>query len=312
MHMQASTIFAQYPNTVGIIVMKDGETIEERYAKGYGEGDTVSIYSVTKSVVSALVGIALSKGMIASIDQSVADFFPDHPIRKDITLKHLLTMTAPYAFQEEPYERFFASDNWVDFSLSCLGGPKPVGTFHYSPIVGTHILSGILSKAIGGSILAFADMNLFSPLRINVPKDIVIKDAEEQMALMEKRQVKGWVVDPQGLNTSSWGLWLTTREMARIGQLYIQEGECDGQALVPANWIRESTQKQSEWGKLSYGYLWWVIDRKEHAYAALGDGGNTIYVNEKRGLVVAISSRFIPDAGDRIGYIRRFIEPYYA
>ncbi len=85
----------------------------------------------------------------------------------------------------------------------------------------------------------------------------------------------------------------------------------NGEQIVPAGWIDESTKEHSRWGELSYGYLWWIIDNKEHIYAALGDGGNVIYVNTNKNLVVSIASLFMPDAKDRIGLIIERIEPIF-
>ncbi len=96
---------------------------------------------------------------------------------------------------------------------------------------------------------------------------------------MNDKNISGWVVDSQGINTASWGLFLTPVDMAKIGQLYLYGGMWNGEQIVPAGWIDESTNEHSRWGELSYGYLWWIIDDKEHIYAALGDGGNVIYVN---------------------------------
>jgi CubicO group peptidase (beta-lactamase class C family) len=100
-------------------------------------------------------------------------------------------------------------------------------------------------------------------------------------------------------------------DMAKIGQLYLSGGMWDGKQIVPAWWIDESTKEQSRWSKLAYGYLWWVIDEKQHAFAALGDGGNVIYVNAKKNMVVAITSLFVPDVKDRIEFIKECIEPMF-
>ena len=96
--------------------------------------------------------------------------------------------------------------------------------------------------------------------------------------------------------------------MSRIGQLLLNRGVWDGRRIVPAEWISESTAVHSRWGELMYGYLWWIIDAEERSFAALGDGGNVIYVNPAKNLVVAIASLFKPTAKDRIEFIKRYIE----
>ncbi|WP_425481548.1 hypothetical protein [Alkalibaculum sporogenes] len=116
-----------------------------------------------------------------------------------------------------------------------------------------------------------------------------------------------------GINTGGWGLTLTPSDMAKIGQLYLNSGVWDGKQIISARWIEESTQEHSRWEKnnLLYGYLWWVIDDKEHTYAAMGDGGNVIYINAKRNMVISIASLFKQNAKDRIELIREHIEPIF-
>ena len=125
--------------------------------------------------------------------------------------------------------------------------------------------------------------------------------------------MRGWVADPQGNNMASWGLFLTPREMATFGRLYLDGGVWEDKQIVPAAWVTESTWEHSrclEWGKLPYGYLWWIIDQE--SFAALGDGGNAIYVNTKKRMVIAIASFLTPDAKDRIKWIKTRIEPLFS
>jgi len=309
---------SDYSNTVGIIVQKNGIKLYEKYFNGYTVDNAIHVCSVTKSIFSALIGIAIDRGYIKSVDQKVLDFFPNYIVKageqtiQGISIKNLLTMTAPYKYESEPYEEFFASADWVEAALDLLGGEGHIGEFLYSPVIGTHILSGILVKATGQSVLDFAKENLFSPLRIDVSHNVVFHNKEEQLAWYTKeKHARGWVVDPQGINTASWGLTLMPSDMAAIGQLYLNGGMWDGKQIIPTWWIVESTKEQSRWGELSYGYLWWIIDDKEHIYAALGDGGNVIYVNAMRKLVVSIACFFIPDAKDRIELIKAYVEPIF-
>lgn len=310
-------ISREYGNIAGIVVQQNGLTCFEQYFNGYTASDALHVYSVTKSVFSALIGIAIDKGLIRSVDQKVLDFFPDYVVKtgetaiQNVTIKHLLTMTAPYKYQLEPYQEFFASENWVNAALDVLGGDGPIGEFTYSAIVGTHILSGILAKAAGPSILEFAREHLFSPLGITIPNNVVLRNEEEYHTVMNDKNTTGWVVDPQGINTASWGLFLTPKDMVKLGQLYADRGIWKGKQLVPAGWIEESTREHSRWGEFSYGYLWWIINEKECMYAALGDGGNVIYVNAKKKLVVSIASLLKPEVKDRIGFIMKYIEPVF-
>jgi CubicO group peptidase (beta-lactamase class C family) len=310
-------INSSYNNTAGIIVLKNGKTLYENYFNEYTASNAVHIASVTKSIISALIGIAIENGHIKSIDQKVLDFFPEYIINRgektiqSITIKNMLTMTAPYKYKLEPYEKFFASDNWIETALDLLGGKGQVGQFMYSAIIGTHILSGILVKATGQSVFEFATKHLFSPLEIHVEHNVVLHNKEEQLTFFQNKNVSGWVADRQGVNTAGWGLTLTPMDMAKIGQLYLDGGIWKDKQMIPAWWIDESTKEQSRWGRLTYGYLWWIIDDKKHIYAALGDGGNVIYVNRKNKMVVSIASLPMPRAKDRIKLIKEYIEPMF-
>ena len=306
-----------YKNIGGIIVLKNGETVYEKYFNECSATSTLHVFSVTKSIISILIGIAIDKGYIKSINQKVLDFFPDYTVKRgektiqSITLKDLLTMTAPYKHKTEPYTEYFTSDNWVKFALDLLGGQGQIGEFRYAPLIGPDIFSGILVKATGQSVLDFATKYLFSPLEITTKPNIIFHNKEEQMAFYKAKDINGWVVDKTGVNAAGWGLTLTPADMSKIGQLYLDGGIWNSKQIISPEWINESTKGHSRWGKLSYGYLWWIIDDKEHAYAAMGDGGNVIYVNEKKDIVISIASLYMQHAKDRIKLIREYIEPVF-
>lgn len=313
------SIDAQYNNITGIVIQKDGETRYERYFQGFSADNAAHVFSVTKSVFSALIGIAISQGAIQSVEQKVLDFFPDYRVLpgettiQNVTIKNLLTMTAPYKYETEPYQLFFTSPNPIQDALDLLGGDKPIGAFHYSAVGGTHILSGILARATGKNTLDYAKEHLFDPLGIDVPQSIMLRSEEEHLAVMSDPNMRGWVADPQGNNMASWGLFLSPREMAKFGRLYLDGGIWEDRQIVPAAWVAESTREHSrcnDWGKLPYGYLWWIIGA--NSFAALGDGGNVIYVNTKKKLVIAIASYMVPDVKDRIKWIKTMIEPLFS
>ena len=310
-------INSDYSNTAGIIVQKNGIKVYENYFNGYTSGTAFHVFSVTKSIICALIGIAINKGYINCIVQNVLDFFPDYTPRRGektaqhVTIRDMLTMTTPFKYKSAPYTKYFTSENWVKSALDLLGGKGKIGQFRYTPLIGPDILSGILTNVTGQSALEFAYENLFSPMGINVTQNVVFHSKEEQLSIMKDYHKSGWVADPQGINTAGWGLFITPAEMAKIGQLYLNRGVWNGRQLVAAEWIDESTTVHSHWDKLLYGYLWWIIDENEHNFAAMGDGGNVIYVNPAKNLVVAIASLFIPNAKDRIQLIKEQIEPIF-
>lgn len=198
----------------------------------------------------------------------------------------------------------------MKFSLDLLGGRGKTGTFRYAPLIGPDILSGVLVKAAGCSVLDFATENLFAPLGIKVENTLSFRDKEEQMAFNQSTDISGWAADSMGIHMAGWGLTLTPVDMAKLGQLYLNGGIWEGRQIVSSKWIEESTKEHSRWKKrnLPYGYLWWV---NEDGYAAMGDGGNIIYVNTKKKLVVSAAGLFKPKTGDRIELIRKSIEPAF-
>lgn len=308
-----------YANMAGIVIRKDGEVVYEKYFNGCSESSHIHVSSVTKSMISILMGIAMDKGYIHSVDQKVLEFFPEYAVKRGektiqkITLKDMLTMTVPYKFKFNPYTQYFTSMDWVKFSLDKMGGKGTIGEFRYAPIIGPDVLSGILTKVTGQSVLDFAREQLFAPLGISVGDSITFHNKEEQMAFYKSTEYNGWVAGPKGVHTAGWGLTLTPGDMAKIGQLFLNDGMWNGKHIVSGKWVDESTKEQSRWKQrdLPYGYLWWIVE-SQNVYAAMGDGGNIIYINKPGNMVVAITSLFQPGAKDRIAFIKEYVEPAFA
>lgn len=313
-----AAIAADYSNIAGMVVLKDGKAVYEKYFGGCTAESRIHVFSATKSIVSILFGIALDKGCLNSIDQKVLAFYPEYTVKRGektiqhITIRDVLTMTAPYKYKSTPYTKYFTSPDWVKFSLDVLGGKGQIGDFRYAPLIGPDILTGILAKATGRSVLDFAGENLFEPLGITVAQNITFHSKEEQMAFYKATDMSVWVADPSGVNAGGWGLTLSPMDMAKIGELIRNGGVYDGTRIVSEKWVRESTSEQSRWAEqdFPYGYLWWVLGQ-EHGCAAMGDGGNVIYVSPDQNMVVAIASRFQPRVKDRIEFIRKYVGPVF-
>lgn len=307
-------------NIAGMVVLKDGKAQYENYFNGCTADSRIHVYSVTKSILSILIGIAVDKGYIKSVGQKVLDFFPDYQVKKgeqaiyDITLENLLTMTAPYKYKQlPPYIKYFTSDDWVKFSLDLLGGQGRLGKFRYAPLIGPDILSGILINATGKSVLGFAVENLFAPLGITVKENFLFNNKEEQMAFNRSTDISGWAADSSGTNAAGWGLTLSPLDMAKIGQLYLNKGEWNKKQVVSEQWVNESIREHSRWDKIkrSYGYLWWILSDNGQSFAAVGDGGNMIYCNAEKHLVVSIASLFVQKPKDRIAFVKDYVEPLF-
>lgn len=315
----------KYRNLDGLVVQEKGMTVYKKYFNGNDDSSTFHIFSATKSIVCILLGIAIEKGLIKGVEQKILDFFPKYEVKgtdktiEQITLEDMLTMTVPFRYQNKlwkkgEYQKYFSSEDWVKTALDQIGGKGKIGDFFYAGLIGPDIFSGILSHACKQSVLEFARKNLFVPLGIQVGEPIQFSSKEEQIQWYRKKNPVGWVVSPDGTNTGGWGLCLRATDMAKIGTLMLGQGEYEGKRLVSKDWIARCTSVHSAWNMnrkttLQYGYLWWIIDEKEKIFAAMGDGGNVIYVNPAKERVIAIASSFSPVAKDRIDLIQNYIEP---
>lgn len=310
------------PNICQAAAYKNGKMVYSDYWNGYKKEDCVHIMSATKSIIALLVGIALDKGKIKSIDDKVLDYFPDYKTKRgektifEVTIKHLLTMRAPYKCKGDPWSKVCSSDNWTFSSLDFLGGRKGLtDEFNYQTVC-LHILSGILFRVTGMKTVDFANEFLFKPLGIAKHKNYCVETAEEHKRFTIGKTPKGniWFCDPEGLGTPGYGLCLSAEDMAKIGLLCLNNGKFGGKQIVSAEWISEMTNPRTVEGNyfrgMDYGYLWWIIDREKGIYAAIGNSGNVIYVNPEKDIVISVASYFKPTIFDRVDFIQKYIEPF--
>jgi CubicO group peptidase (beta-lactamase class C family) len=285
----------------GLLVIKNGTLVAEKY---FNEGSIDQVSgrtSSTKSFTSALVGIALDRGCLQSVDQKMIDFFPEYadqitdPRKALITIEHLLQMRGGYPDEEmtdDYFEIMFFHDNWdfvphlVDFPLSS----DPGGEFHYSNLT-AHLLGVIVTRACGQDLESFAQEHLFSQM-----------DAE----------LYGWQVDDDGYNWGFGEIYLTARNMAKFGQLYLDGGVYGGVQIVPADWVEASLQRYSEkivrgwltprYGSFydrGYGYQWWSSRAgKHHFWNASGHGGNYIILLPDLDMVIVTTADPLHDKWD--------------
>lgn len=311
------TVEESEPNICEITVIRDGEVCYEDYWHGFQPGDALNVMSVTKSVIALLTGIAIDRGYIESVDRKVLDFFPEYTVKRgertiyDVTVRHLLTMTAPYKYKSEPWTKVCTSDDWTKAALDLLGGRKGItGEFKYATL-GIQIMVGIIENASRMKLIDFANEYLFVPL--GIPKHVNHGDSskEDQFDfLMNKNPRKHeWYSDPKHTVTAGWGLTLSATDMAKLGQMCLERGMFRGKRILSDKWIEEMTTPYQEpgerFGYMSYGYLWWITDREKHTFAAIGDGGNVIYVNPEKKTVVGVAGTFQPRIFDRVEFIEQ-------
>ncbi len=314
-------IAEQQPNICQIAAYKDGaETYSDEW-NNYKKDDTCHVMSATKSIVALLVGIAIDQNLIESVNQPILSFFPDYRIKRGektiqkVTIKHLLTMTAPYKYKYEPWTKICSSDDWTISALDFLGGRSGLtGEFKYSTL-GIHILTGIITKVSGMKTVDFANKYLFEPIGVKIHQNYLAETAEEHKEFTMSKAPKDhiWFCDPQGVGAAGYGLCLSAMDAARIGQLCLDKGIYNGKQIVSSKWIEEMTKPYHKCGEefrtMSYGYLWWIMDERSNNYSAIGNSGNIIYVSTAKNIVIAVTSYFKPTIFDRVDFVQRYIEP---
>jgi CubicO group peptidase (beta-lactamase class C family) len=262
-----------------VVVARDGKIVAERGYGGHTPGESTNIKSASKSVISALVGIAIDKGLLEGVDQKIAPILAgDLPAERDprlerITIGNLLSMQAGLERTSGAnYGRWVASRNWVRAALAMPFAGEPGGAMLYST-GSTHLLSAILTKVGGKSTLALA---------------------REWLAPLDGFRIGAWDRDPQGIYLGGNQMAMSTRSLLAFGELYRNGGRtADGTQLVSPDWIRQSWQSRtnSRFSNDGYGYGWFerVIGGRTVHYA-WGFGGQMLYIVPDIGLTVAMTS----------------------
>jgi len=292
--LDAELVAALYRNAAdlktlyGLLVIKNGYLIAEQYFHGGSSGQQVQLASVTKSYISALVGIALQQRILTSLDQKMIEFFPEFaaeiadPRKEEITIGDMLGMRSGYPWEEftpGTLDLLLSNNNWlprmVDFALTS----DPGTAFGYSNLT-AHLLAVIVARACDTDLRSYAQQHLFSPLKV---------------------QVGYWPRDANGYYYGSGDISFNARDAAKFGLLYLNDGECEGTQVVPADWVRDSLQRYSEdlynnrlgryFRDIGYGYLWWSARAGKHDfYYAWGHGGNLIVLLHQLDMVIVTTA----------------------
>ena len=302
-----------------VVAYKNNKLVLEAYKGGFKRDDTLTVMSVTKSVTALLIGIAMDKGYIKSVDDKVMDYFPDYTPKRgektiyEVTIRHLLTMTAPFKGKSEPWVKVCTSDDWTYKILDYLGGKSGItNEFRYYTL-GVQILFGIIKNSSKMNVLDFANEYLFKPLGIEPRVSAQCYTKEDQFNYVKSRTNHGkvWFLDPKDMPTAGWGLSISAYDMAQIGLMVLNNGVYKNKRVVSEYWINEMTKVQAAQdpskGEYAYGYLWWMPKRNNDITAAIGDGGNVIYVDRVKNIVVAITGYLKPLIFDRLDYIEKNI-----
>lgn len=281
------------PRIHSLLISHQGERIFEQYYAGRTPYQPANMKSASKSVISALVGIAIDKGYINSIDEPVATFFPafTHPESPEqwqsLSIRHLLTMQAGLqSTSGRNYGRWVVSENWVESALSRPFVADPGTNMIYST-GSTHILSAILTQVTGLSTREFAQQYLASPMGFSMAY---------------------WSQDPQGIYFGGNDMEITPRQMLAFGELYLNNGQYNNTQVVPTDWVEHSHQSHATSPRSQgrfYGYGWWLREMAGMLVPlAWGYGGQLILVVDEYDLVIVATSDSTPGS-DRSGHLRQ-------
>ncbi|MEM7586257.1 MAG: serine hydrolase [Acidobacteriota bacterium] len=294
----------EFKRLTSVLLAVDGKLVFEDYFADADDETFHNTRSATKTVTGMLIGIAIDRGLLSGVDAKVFDFFPEHevanpdPRKRDITVEDLLTMSSLLecndfnSFSRGNEERMYLIEDWAGFflDLPIKGFPSwvtpPVEssygrTFSYCT-AGTTTLGAVLEKATGRQVEDFAQETLFEPLGIEEVR---------------------WPFSPLGLAHTGGGARMTSRDFLKLGLLYLQGGEWEGQQVVSKQWVETSTKVHVDAGGANnYGYLWWRRDytsgeRTFPTYFMSGNGGNKVMVVPSARLVAVVTSTFYNSRG---------------
>ena len=284
--------FLDETDTSGLLVLRDGKIVHEEYALGSSPETRWISWSVAKSFVSAMVGIALEEGLFEGVHEPITKYVPElaGSAYDGVEIEHILEMSSGASWDEDygdpssDITRFGAAIvfgySQDDFAASLVGEREP-GTYNRYNSTDTQVLGMFLVRITGMTLAAYTEEKLWKPLRME-------HDAY-------------WITDEPGMELAFGGLNVTLRDYARFGEMYRNGGRFEGHQVVPAAWVEASTkpgkphlQPGEQPGSESifgYGYQWWMPPTgNEGEYSAIGVYNQFIYVNPTRGVVIAKTS----------------------
>ncbi|RAJ34360.1 serine hydrolase domain-containing protein [Pedobacter cryoconitis] len=289
----------QYPKVHSISVFKGDKPVYEHFFNGFNPDSLHDSRSSFKSITSLLVGIAIDRGLIKDVNQKVYEFFPQYPdfgkdkLKKEMTLRNLLEMKSGFDCEEfndtkDCEEEMSLSKDWVKFSLGLPMKYKPGEVWSYTSI-DPMILSGVISKASGMTIMKFAEQYLFKP-----------------MGIIDYR----WTVDPAGHGMTGGSFYIHPSDMVKLGRLVKDNGVWKGKQLISKRWISQSAlcdipipdfsnAKSSRSSLLIpqptfYGFYWYrevlkTKDIQQDLLFASGNGGQFIFILKDLDLTVVFT-----------------------
>jgi len=269
------------------------------YTSMDSDGELRNVRSITKSIMSLLIGIAIDKHFISSIEDKISTYLPDYLLvspKADISIENLLSMRSGLGQIEKNIStslKFIKSKDWLKHIFDLPMQFKPDEKFEYNT-ANAHVLSAVITRSTGMSSSKFAEEYLFAPLGI---KEYV------------------WETDPKGNVFGGGNLFLKPNDMARIGYLLLNNGFWDGKEVISSDWIKRSFDRITNWDYgFFYGYLWYIKDfehqmQKIVTYSAAGAGGQQIWIIPEYNMVIVVTSE-ANLIGDKSYYLNLMMNNY--
>jgi CubicO group peptidase (beta-lactamase class C family) len=310
---RSTRAFMEKTRSSGLLVLRNGIKLHESYYLGATETSTLTSWSMAKSVVATLIGIAVKEGKITSLDDKASKYIPELVGKPygEATVKDLLRMASGIKFDEnyasltsdirQLFYKVFFFGTPIDDVVKDLPAEDAPGTkFHYKS-VDSQVLAWVLRRATGQSVTAYAQEKLWQPLGM--------KDAAF------------WNLDrPDGNELAYCCLNTSLRDYAKLGQLYLQNGEWQGRQLLPADWVQASSQRPEPWlaagngyEERGYGYHWWVPKSPDQEFFANGIWGQEIFVDAKARIVIvktSVDPDFQKNTAEMIAFMRGVVKGY--
>jgi CubicO group peptidase (beta-lactamase class C family) len=295
----ASTAVSSHSFSWSLLVVRHDALVFERYYHGSAKNQSNNVHSASKSIWGAAIGIAIKQGLIPSVDSTIASILPASYVSvmstqtKTIKVRDLLTMTSGIDWTEDVTEnRIQRTSDWVAAILQLPSATTPGTTFNYST-GNAHVISAVLATALHGSACEFIHKQVLAPMGV---------------------VAEHWGRDPQGYFSGGYNFYLTPRELAKFGLLYLHDGNWHGTQLVPQAWVATSMANQADAGApYSYGYDFWLRDIAGHQVAmAWGSGGQMIFIIKDLDMVVVMTTNtadFSQDTFDGTSIIENNVIP---
>jgi CubicO group peptidase (beta-lactamase class C family) len=274
---QASTAVGNRAYMWSFLVIRHDALVFERYYHGSAKNQSNNVHSASKSIWGAAIGIAIDQGLIPNADATIASILPASYVSvmstqtKTVKVRDLLNMTSGIDWTEDETEtQIQRTPDWITAILELPNATTPGSTFNYST-GNAHLNAGVLTAAVHGTACEFIHKHLLAPMGV---------------------VAEHWGRDPQGYFSGGYNFYLTPRELAKFGLLYLHNGNWHGTQLVPAAWVEASMTNQVDAGTpYSYGYDFWLRDIAGHHVAmAWGFAGQMIFIIKDLDLVVVMTT----------------------